>query len=76
MNSYGSFTVTTSVCCCLLVFFLAVSSLEFPVERFLVTYARETLINECDARWTERNEGTYISWVGYVNRKRAGGNPR
>ena len=33
-----------------LVLFLAVSSLEFPVEKFLATCARETLINEWDAQ--------------------------
>jgi hypothetical protein len=48
-----------------------VSSLEFPTERFLVTYARETLINEWDARGTEISED--IPWVGQVERKRAGG---
>jgi hypothetical protein len=48
-----------------LVVFLAVSSLEFPVERFLVTCARETLINEWDARWTESSEGVHsLGWVG------------
>jgi hypothetical protein len=36
-----------------------VSSLEFPIERFLVTCARETLINGWDARWTESNEGVH-----------------
>jgi hypothetical protein len=48
-----------------LVVFLAVSSLEFPVVRFLVTYARETLINEWDARWTESSEGVHsLGWAG------------
>jgi hypothetical protein len=33
--------------------------------RFLVTYARETLINEWDTRWTERSEGVHsLGWVG------------
>jgi len=32
-----------------LIVFLTSISLEFPVERFLVSYARETLINEWDA---------------------------
>jgi len=52
---------------CLLVFcfmlFLAVSSLEFPTERFLATWASETLINERDAWWTERNDGVHsLGW--------------
>jgi hypothetical protein len=55
----------TSVCCGLLVAFLTVSSLEFLAERFLVTYARETLINEWDARWTKSNEGVHsFGWAG------------
>jgi hypothetical protein len=33
-------------------FFIEASSLEFPAERFLVTCARETLINEWDDRET------------------------
>jgi hypothetical protein len=42
-----------------------VSSLEFPVERFLVTCARETLINEWDTRWTESSEGVHsLGWEG------------
>ena len=33
--------------------------------RFLVTYARETLINERDALWTESSEGVHsLGWVG------------
>ena len=41
------------------------SSIEFPVERFLVTCFRETLINEWDARWTERSERVHsLGWVG------------
>jgi hypothetical protein len=49
----------------LLVFFLAVSSLEFPAERFLATCARETLINEWDALWTESSEGVHsLGWEG------------
>jgi hypothetical protein len=35
----------------LLVVFLATSSLEFPAERFLNTYVRETLINELHIPW-------------------------
>jgi hypothetical protein len=49
VNSCVSCTITTSVCCCLLVVFLVMSSLEFRAKRFIVTYARETLINEWDA---------------------------
>jgi hypothetical protein len=56
----------------LLVVFLAASSLEFPAERFLVTCARETLINEWDAQGLRSVKG-YIPWVGKVKRKRAGG---
>jgi hypothetical protein len=49
----------------LLVVFLAASSLEFPTEIFLVTYARETLINEWDDRGTEINEGVHsLGWTG------------
>jgi hypothetical protein len=59
----------------LLVVFLTMSSLEFPVERFLVTCARETLINEWDADGLRAVKG-YIPWVGQVKRKRAGGNSR
>jgi hypothetical protein len=42
-----------------LVVFLAVNFLEFLVERFLVTYAIETLINKWDAQWIERSEGVH-----------------
>ena len=46
-------------------FFLVVSSLELPIERFLVTYSRETLINEWDARGTKRSEGVHsLGWAG------------
>jgi hypothetical protein len=49
----------------LLVVFLAPSSLEFAAERFLATYARDTLINEWDARGTKINEGVHsLGWVG------------
>ena len=49
----------------LLVVFLAVSSLEFLVEIFLVICARETLINERDARWNEKSEGVHsLGWAG------------
>jgi hypothetical protein len=42
-----------------------VISLEFPIEIFLVTYARETLINEWDAKWTKRSEEVHsLGWVG------------
>jgi hypothetical protein len=56
----------------LLVVFLITSSLEFPTERFLVTCARETLINEWDAEGLRSVKG-YIPWVGQVERKRVGG---
>jgi hypothetical protein len=49
----------------LLVVFIEMSSLEFPTERFLVTCARETLINEWDARGIEISEEVYsMGWVG------------
>jgi hypothetical protein len=49
----------------LLVVFIAVSSLEFLAERFLVTCARETMINEWDARGIEIDEGVNsLGWVG------------
>ena len=39
--------------------------LEFPVEIFLVTCAKETLINEWDTRWNESSEGVYsLGWAG------------
>jgi hypothetical protein len=47
------------------VVFLATSSFEFPAERFLVTYAREILINEWDARGTDISEGVHsLGWEG------------
>jgi hypothetical protein len=55
-----------------LVVFLTVSSLEFLVERFLVTCAKETMINEWDALGLRSVKG-YIIWVGKVKRKRARG---
>jgi hypothetical protein len=45
VNSCVSCTETTSVAVGLLIVFLATVSLEFAVERFLATCARETLIN-------------------------------
>jgi hypothetical protein len=49
----------------LLVVFLEVRSLELPTTIFSVTYARETMINEWDARWTEISEGVhYLGWAG------------
>jgi hypothetical protein len=49
----------------LLIVFLAAISLEFPAERFLATCARETLINEWDARGTEISEGVHsLGWTG------------
>jgi hypothetical protein len=64
VNSCVSYTIATSACCCLLVVFLAVSSLEFPTEIFLVTYATETLINEWDTEGTEISEGVYsLGWA-------------
>jgi hypothetical protein len=41
--------------------------------RFLVTCAKETLINEWDVHWTKNNEGVH-SFGWHVKRKRAGGN--
>jgi hypothetical protein len=42
-----------------------VSSLEFPTKRFLVTCARETLINEWDTQGTNISEGVHsLGWVG------------
>jgi hypothetical protein len=46
----------------LLIVFLATSSLEFSAKRFLVTYSKETLINE----WC-------IPWARQFKRKRACG---
>jgi hypothetical protein len=60
-----SCTKTKSVFNCLLVVFLAVHSLEFLVEKFLATYARETLINEWDTQGIEINEGVHsLGWEG------------
>jgi hypothetical protein len=54
-----------SVCCYLLVVFLAESSPAFPADRFIVTYSRENLINECDSPGTEISEGVHsLGWVG------------
>ena len=50
-----------------LVVFLATSSLEFPDERFLVTCARETLINEWDAQETKISEG--VQSLGWASRE-------
>jgi hypothetical protein len=48
-----------------LIDFLAAISLEFPVERFLVAYARETLINKWDAQGIEIIEGVHsLGWTG------------
>jgi hypothetical protein len=47
----------------LLIVFLATSSLEFPAERFLVTYARETLINEWHIPWLTLINEWYIPWA-------------
>jgi hypothetical protein len=45
--------------------FLVASSLEFPAERFLVTCAIDTLINEWDARGTKISEGVHsLGWAG------------
>jgi hypothetical protein len=41
----------------LMIVFIAIVSLEFPAER--VSYARETLINEWDARGTKISEGVH-----------------
>jgi hypothetical protein len=48
-----------------LVVVLAVSSLEFPIEIFLDTFSRETLINEWDAQGNESSEGVhFLGWEG------------
>jgi hypothetical protein len=61
----------SSYCCCFLVVFLAVNSLDFLVVRLLVTYARETLINESDSKWTERNRGVHsLGWAGREDESR------
>jgi hypothetical protein len=59
VNSCVSCTEITSVCCGLLIVFLAANSLEFSTERFFVIYARETLINEWDTQGTENSEGVH-----------------
>jgi len=47
-----------------LVVFLAVSYFEFPTERFLVSCAKETLINEWDAWGTESSEMVHsLCWA-------------
>ena len=49
----------------LLVVFLATSYLEFPTERFLVTCARETLINEWDVVGNKISEWVNsLGWEG------------
>jgi hypothetical protein len=59
--------VKTSVCCCLLVVFLALSSPEFTTKIFLVTCAIVTLINEWDVQGTMMSEGVHsLGWVGPV----------
>jgi hypothetical protein len=47
----------------LLIVFLAVVSLEFPDERFLVACAKETLINEWVIPWVIPDKWMYIPWV-------------
>jgi hypothetical protein len=76
VNSYVRCTITTSDYC---YFIGSFPSSEFPwvflVERFLVTCARETLINEWDDRWTMISEGAHsLGWE--VERKRDGGKSR
>jgi hypothetical protein len=51
VDSGVSCIVTTSVVVGLRVVFLVESSLEFSAERFLVTCAGETLINEWNIPW-------------------------
>jgi hypothetical protein len=64
VNLWVNCTVTTSVCCVLLVVFLATNSLDFPVEIFLVTYDRDTLIKKWDAQGTEISEGVHsLGWT-------------
>jgi len=42
-----------------------VSSLEFPIVILLVTYTRETMINEWDTCWIESSEGANsLCWAG------------
>jgi len=57
VNSCVSCVVTTSVFYRFMVVFLVLSSLEFSIEIFLVTYAIETLINEWDSQGTEIIKG-------------------
>jgi hypothetical protein len=72
VNSYVSCTKTTSVFCWFGDIFPSISSLDFPAERFLVFCARETLINEWDARGNEISEGVHsLGWTGQG--KRVGG---
>jgi hypothetical protein len=41
------------------------SSLEFPIERLLITCARETLIKEWDSQCIEKSERVHsLGWVG------------
>jgi len=41
-------------------------SLEFPIEILLVTYSRETLINEWDTKWTKSSDGVHsLGWAGH-----------
>jgi len=48
----------------LLVVFLTMISLEIPIVIFLVTYARETLINEWNTLCPERSEGLHsLGWA-------------
>jgi hypothetical protein len=65
VNSFLSCTKTTSVFGWFVDSFLEAFSFDFPAERFLATYARETLINEWDARGTEISEGLhFLGWTG------------
>jgi hypothetical protein len=60
-----SFTKTIGACCCFLVVFLEVSSLEFPYEIFLATCVEETLINKWDAKGTDISEKVHsLGWEG------------
>jgi len=48
----------------LMMVFLVEVSLEFQAERFLAACARETLINEWDARGTKIGEGVHaLGWI-------------
>jgi hypothetical protein len=44
----------------LLVVFLEASSLEFPADRFMDTYSRETLINKWHSQGIDINEGVHF----------------